>query len=144
MTYSTQTTYSPKRTNHVLHLLLTMGTCGAWGFVWIAVALYNAVTKEKHRTVAQGWYGPVPRPYEVGPGAPVGPMNPHPPTPGVPTPPMPGYVGVPSGYPHAGSGTRPPGLMPGYCAHGQPTSLYCEQCGNDELDEGIPPARFPQ
>lgn len=92
-----QTTYVPKNTNHLLHLVLSAVTCGAWLPVWACVAIYNAMTKDKIRTVTSaqpgGWYGPVARPYEVGPGAPVSAMNPAPPTPGVPPPPMPPYVG---------------------------------------------------
>ena len=77
---------SPKHTNHLLHLILTMATCGFWGFVWAGVTLYNAMTKEK--TTVSGVYstGPYASPYAVGPGAPVGALNPHPPTPGVATP----------------------------------------------------------
>lgn len=66
MSYQRQVTYVPKRTNHLLHLLLTLFTCGAWGFVWAGVAIYNAVTHERHETVVTG--APVyPPPYQVPP-----------------------------------------------------------------------------
>ncbi len=29
------------QTNHVLHLILTIITCSAWGLVWIAMAIIN-------------------------------------------------------------------------------------------------------
>jgi hypothetical protein len=119
MSYGTSTAYVPKQTNHLLHLVLSGITCGFWLPVWGLVALYNAMTKDKIKTVTQGpgaWYGPVARPYEVGPGAPVSAMNPHPPTPAVPPPvwrpqgvatwadpseakPMPPYVGWGPGEP---------------------------------------------
>jgi hypothetical protein len=41
MTYQ-QTTYVPAKTNHLLHLILTFATCGAWGFVWLIVAAANS------------------------------------------------------------------------------------------------------
>jgi hypothetical protein len=40
-----ETTYVPATTNHVLHLLLTLLTCGMWGFVWLIVAAVNANRK---------------------------------------------------------------------------------------------------
>lgn len=39
--------------------------------------------RRRRRVVHRAWYGPVCKPYAVGPGAPVGPMNPHPPVPAV-------------------------------------------------------------
>ena len=30
-----------KKTNHLLHFILTVCTGGLWGFVWIAVAVSN-------------------------------------------------------------------------------------------------------
>lgn len=33
------------RTNHVLHLLLTIITGGLWGFVWVAQALVNYLNR---------------------------------------------------------------------------------------------------
>lgn len=42
------------RTNHVLHLILTIVTFGLWGFVWIVLAVTN---KEKHRMLAIDEYG---------------------------------------------------------------------------------------
>lgn len=99
-----QTTYLPRHTNHGLHAILTFATCGAWGFVWLAVILWNAVTKDKVTTVTshpRAWYQhPVARPYEVGPEAAVGPMNPSPATRPVPMPPMPPYVGYRPGWDH--------------------------------------------
>lgn len=131
-----QTTYVPKETNHLLHLVLTAATCGLWAPVWFLVVIINTVTKDKHTTVTTGgWYQqPVARPYEVGPGAPVGPMNPATPTPPVAMPPMPPYVGY--GRSRAPQGmARPPELHGMYCQHGQHRSLYCEPCGNEAMDE---------
>jgi hypothetical protein len=36
---------SSRRTNHVLHLLLTLITCGFWAFVWIIVALSSGTSR---------------------------------------------------------------------------------------------------
>lgn len=52
-----QVTYVPRKTNHLLHLILTFATCGAWLFVWPLVVLYNHMTKDKVRT-QQMWSGP--------------------------------------------------------------------------------------
>jgi hypothetical protein len=41
MTYSQQTTMVPAKTNHVLHLILTLISCGMWSPIWLIVALYN-------------------------------------------------------------------------------------------------------
>jgi hypothetical protein len=30
---------SSKKTNHLLHLVLTLLTCGLWGVAWLAIAL---------------------------------------------------------------------------------------------------------
>ena len=30
-----------KPVNHVLHLILTLVTCGIWGIVWIALAIFG-------------------------------------------------------------------------------------------------------
>lgn len=43
-----------KRTNHVLHLILTIVTGGAWGIVWIGIAVFGG---EKRETVAVDEYG---------------------------------------------------------------------------------------
>jgi hypothetical protein len=95
--------YTPKHTNHLLHLILTFATCGMWGFVWAGVAIWNAVAKDKSTVRTphpRAWYAqPIARPYDVGPGAPVGALNPHPATPAVAMPPMPPYVGLRPGYP---------------------------------------------
>jgi hypothetical protein len=53
-----QTTYVPATTNHVLHLLLTLFTCGAWGLVWIIVAAANANRTVPVTTWAQTPYTP--------------------------------------------------------------------------------------
>lgn len=37
--------------NHVLHLILTLLTCGAWSVVWIAIAIINE-GKHKQNVVA--------------------------------------------------------------------------------------------
>lgn len=39
---STSTSFVPARTNHVLHLILTIITFGLWAPVWLIVALINA------------------------------------------------------------------------------------------------------
>lgn len=31
-----------RRTNHILHLLLTLATCGLWAIVWIVIAIVNS------------------------------------------------------------------------------------------------------
>ena len=49
-----QTTYVPKQTNHLLHLLLTFATCGMWAPVWFTMVIINAVAKDKHTTVTTG------------------------------------------------------------------------------------------
>lgn len=54
-----QVTYVPRKTNHLLHLVLTFATCGAWALVWPCVALYNHITKDKVR-IQQMWSGPSP------------------------------------------------------------------------------------
>lgn len=92
MSYNTTTTYVPRKTNHVLHLILSMGSCGLWLPVWACVAIYNAFTNDKLRTVTQNvqpqWWQdgkPVPGPYAIGPGVPAEPTNPAGPSPRVPT-----------------------------------------------------------
>ncbi len=35
-----------KKTNHVLHLILTLVTCGFWGIVWIILAVVNKTSKQ--------------------------------------------------------------------------------------------------
>jgi hypothetical protein len=35
-------TYQPRSTNHILHLILTVLTCGAWALVWAVVAAVNS------------------------------------------------------------------------------------------------------
>lgn len=106
--------YTPKQTNHLLHLILTFATCGGWGFVWLGVVMYNSVFKDKTTVRTphpRAWYGqPVARPYAVGPGMPVDGLSPHGFVPEVPSAKMPPYVGYGSGYPS--SMTRPPTLHP--------------------------------
>lgn len=41
-----------KTVNHLLHLVLTVITCGAWSFVWAAVAFTTAIENSKK----QAWY----------------------------------------------------------------------------------------
>lgn len=43
-------TYSKKKTNHVLHLLLSLVTLGVWIPVWIGIAIVNSMRKEKSVT----------------------------------------------------------------------------------------------
>lgn len=43
-------TYSKKKTNHVLHLLLSIVTLGVWIPVWIVIAVVNSMRKEKSVT----------------------------------------------------------------------------------------------
>jgi hypothetical protein len=41
-------TYQRKRTNHLLHLVLTLLTGGLWGlFVWLPITLINGFRREK-------------------------------------------------------------------------------------------------
>lgn len=45
----------PYRTNHVLHLLLTVLTLGAWAPVWVCIGVWNAYNREqwrRHQTLA--------------------------------------------------------------------------------------------
>lgn len=134
MSYNRTTTYVPKQTNHLLHLIISACTCGMWLPVWAAVAVWNAFAKDKHVST-QAWYGqPVARPYEVGPGAAVSATNPHPPTPGVPTPPMPRTFGV-GPEPVGVRWELNPGGMP-VCQHGVMMNAKCEGCAR--------PARWPQ
>jgi hypothetical protein len=131
---------TPKQTNHVLHLILTMGTCGAWGFVWLGVVLWNALAKDT--TKVQGaWYGQgIARPYAVGPGAPVGPQNPAPSVPPVGMPPMPPYVGYGPSRDRLNMAHPPPSwnIGPGVmvCQHGKPMTDTCLDCPR--------PAALPQ
>lgn len=140
MTY--QRTYMPKKTNHVLHLILTFATCGAWGFVWAGVAIYNAFAKDKVTTVTSAQGQTFATPYAVGPGAPVGPRNPHPSVPPVGMPPMPPYVGYGPSRDRVNM-AHPPGLAvwsigPGamVCQHGKPMTDTCLSCPR--------PAALPQ
>lgn len=44
-------TYQRKRTNHTLHLILTILTGGLWGiFVWLPITLINGFRREKSVT----------------------------------------------------------------------------------------------
>ncbi len=43
-------TYSKKKTNHVLHVILSVLTLGLWIPVWIGVAIVNSMRKEKSVT----------------------------------------------------------------------------------------------
>lgn len=38
----------PVQTNHALHLILTLLTCGLWGIVWIIVAAVNSNRTRQH------------------------------------------------------------------------------------------------
>jgi len=42
--------------NHLLHLVLTLLTCGIWGIVWIAIAIQQ---QEKHERITVDDYGQV-------------------------------------------------------------------------------------
>lgn len=42
--------YVPRRTNHLLHLILTLATCGLWAFVWITITIINKAVPERHVT----------------------------------------------------------------------------------------------
>ena len=48
-----------KPINHVLHLLLTLVTCGLWALVWIYLALFQG---EKHKTISTADAGRPPQP----------------------------------------------------------------------------------
>lgn len=39
--YSTMLGSPPPRTNHILHLLLTVFSCGLWAPVWLLVVVFN-------------------------------------------------------------------------------------------------------
>lgn len=39
-----QTKHSKQGTNHILHLLITLFTCGAWVFVWGFLLLCDVLT----------------------------------------------------------------------------------------------------
>lgn len=44
-------TYSPARTSHTFHLLMTLLTCGAWAvFVWLPISIINALRRDKSVT----------------------------------------------------------------------------------------------
>lgn len=40
-------TYQPRRTSHLLHLVLTIITLGAWAPVWIVVTILNNLSRQK-------------------------------------------------------------------------------------------------
>ena len=45
---TTTVTKTRKQTNHVLHLILTICTAGAWGvFVWAPITVYNSMRHDK-------------------------------------------------------------------------------------------------
>jgi hypothetical protein len=39
--------YVRRRTNHPLHAVLTIGTCGIWLFVWVPVGIYNWFQRDR-------------------------------------------------------------------------------------------------
>ena len=44
-----------KKTSHLLHLILCIPTVGLWSFIWILVAISNAIENSKiDRTIAKG------------------------------------------------------------------------------------------
>lgn len=45
------------RVNHILHLLLTLITLGAWGLVWIWIAVFKK--REHHKVVTVDGFGNV-------------------------------------------------------------------------------------
>lgn len=60
-----QTQLVPARTNHLLHLLLSLFTLGFWVPVWFIVALYNhnrmvprTIITSQPTVYQQGWYPP--------------------------------------------------------------------------------------
>lgn len=118
-------TRSPKHTNHLLHLILTFFTCGAWGFVWVGVVIWNAMTKEKtiSTQTPSAWYGPVARPYEVGPGAAVSAQNPPPANWPVPPPPIAPLR--PSGVSVFNNGELTFGSRCGHCNACKANATYC-------------------
>jgi Na+-transporting NADH:ubiquinone oxidoreductase subunit NqrC len=50
MTY--QQTFIPKKTNHLLHLILTIITFGMWSPIWLIVAIVNMATKDTITTLS--------------------------------------------------------------------------------------------
>jgi hypothetical protein len=44
-------TYSPKRTSHTFHLIMTLLTAGLWGlFVWLPITVINSMRRERSVT----------------------------------------------------------------------------------------------
>jgi hypothetical protein len=44
-------TYSPARTSHTFHLLMTLLTCGLWAvFVWLPISIINSLRRDKSVT----------------------------------------------------------------------------------------------
>lgn len=50
MQHGRMVTTAPRRTSHAFHLLMTIFTCGLWGFVWLAMIIINSMNKERHVT----------------------------------------------------------------------------------------------
>jgi hypothetical protein len=57
--YSAALTRPPRRTNHVLHLLLTVLTCGGWGIVWLILSVLNIAGPARVMHVWVDGYGHV-------------------------------------------------------------------------------------
>lgn len=68
---SYQVTKEPVPTNHILHLILTLVTCGFWAPVWLVIAIINANTD---RTTTTRTYGVQPVQALPAPPAATGPM----------------------------------------------------------------------
>lgn len=43
-------TRSTRETSHTFHLIMTILTCGLWGFVWIAISIWHKVGPRKKTT----------------------------------------------------------------------------------------------
>jgi hypothetical protein len=65
-----QQSYMPKKTNHVLHLILTLISCGLWAPVWIVMAIINANSKDVVTTYTAGFPPQQQQPPHPGPPAP--------------------------------------------------------------------------
>lgn len=55
-TGTSATLASGSKPNHLLHAVLTVFTCGVWGFVWLLIAM---TTKESRLTLTVDSYGHV-------------------------------------------------------------------------------------
>lgn len=63
----------PRQTNHSLHLILTMISCGMWAPIWFCVWLFNALSDREYSTTTTTTGPPlVPYTYVEGPNRAIG------------------------------------------------------------------------